>query len=416
MRKLALTIALAVGLAAPAFADIVKCQQGIEKNGSKLQSSILKAFNKCVDGYRKALATNTVATAGTACQGGLSKVIDYGNSISAIKKTEAALAKLVPPLGTSCADADLSALGYLPETPFGDRWRRLLLLSSLGGAYDQQQSAVSDLPNVFQALGNNGCPLCAALSLRPPCVATVCDVDATSSFETKVFTAPLTGSIAGNTIVEGCEWQNVLPNEIGLIGGSNLGLKPTVVLGNKVCNASFRTEGILACAGSTMPKVDFSICQDSDLANGDQCTGACQADPDANTGGACITYTLGTASQGDAFILSTTRLRTVPIVMGDTNAGPDGVYCTPDDLNVSSTLAAVIPTTTGSATATVLDYNNTIANTQTEGPVVGTTGPSCGVSRSGSSAGLVLAGAFPGADTVGSPLGDTVTKISIKCN
>ena len=65
---------------------------------------------------------------------------------------------------------------------------------------------------------------------------------------------------------------------------------------------------------------------------------------------------------------------------------------------------------------TVLDYNNTNGNTQSEGPLTGAPGPSCAVSRSGSSAGLTLVGAFPGADTVGSPLLDTVTKVTIKCN
>jgi hypothetical protein len=89
--------------------------------------------------------------------------------------------------------------------------------------------------------------------------------------------------------------------------------------------------------------------------------------------------------------------------------------CTPDD-TYTSTPAASIPTTTGTASATVLDYNNMNGNTQSEGPVGGTPGPSCAVSRSGSSTGLTLVGAFPGADTVGSPLQDTVTRVTIKCN
>ncbi len=414
MRNLALTVALAVGLAAPAFGDIVKCQQGIEKNSSKLQGSILKALTKCVDSYRKAVVSNTLATAGPVCQAGLAKVIDHTNPISAIKKTEGALAKLVAPLGTTCSDPDLSALGYLTETPFGDRWRRLTLLAALGGAYDQEQQAVSDLPNALQGLGDNGCALCAALSVHPPCVQTVCDVDASSNFETIVATVPLSGSIAGNTIVSGCEWQDVLPNEIGLIGSTNIGLKPTTVLGTTVCNLGFRTFGVLSCAGSSMPKVKYSVCQDSDTTVSNSCSGdICQPAPDANTSGACITYDTSTAaSQGDAFILSTSRLRT------STGAGTDGVFCTPDDTGVGATVASVIPTTTGQAAATLYDYNNTSGNTQTEGPIVGTTGPSCAVARSGSSSGLTLVGAFPGAETASapSPLHDTVTKITIKCN
>jgi hypothetical protein len=270
---------------------------------------------------------------------------------------------------------------------------------------------VQDLPNIMTNLGAAGCPICAQLGSAPPCVSTVCDVDPSSSFETKVLTAPVSGAIAGNTVISGCEWPGVLTNEIGLIATPNLGLKPTTVLGNTVCNGTFRSMGILSCAGSSMPKVSYSACQDSDSTNGDSCAGGdvCQDPPNGTTGGACITYTaLPASSQGDAYILSTTRLRV------STANGPDGVACTGDD-TYTATPAAVIPTTTGTATASVFDYNNSAGNTQSEGPVTGTVGPSCAVSRSGSSTGLVLVGAFPGADTVGSPLQDTVTKVTIKC-
>jgi hypothetical protein len=413
MRKLVITMVLTFCLTAPAFGDIVKCQQGIEKNGTKLQASILKALAKCKDGYRKAAAASAVlGTTATACQSGLDKAINFGNAVSALAKTKGALDKLVPPLGTTCADSDLAALGYLSTAQFGDRWARLILLATLGSAYDTQQLLISDLPNILQQLGANGCPLCAALATAPPCTASVCDVDASSAFETRVLGTPLTGAITGNTISVGCEWQNVLPNEIGLIGTPNIGLRPTVVGTATVCNVSFRTMGVLACAGSTMPKVSYTGCQDSDASDGDECAGGdvCQAAPDAFTGGACITYTsLPTATQGDVYVLSTTRLRV------STAVGTDGVACTADD-TYTATPAAVIPTTTGTAQASTLDYNNVNGNTQSEGPLTGTPGPSCAVARSGSSTGLTLVGAFPGADTVGSPLGDTVTKVTIKCN
>jgi hypothetical protein len=66
--------------------------------------------------------------------------------------------------------------------------------------------------------------------------------------------------------------------------------------------------------------------------------------------------------------------------------------------------------------ASVLDYNNTNGNVQTTTSITGFKGPGCATSRSGSSSGLVLVSAFPGADTVGSPLQDTVTKVTIECN
>jgi hypothetical protein len=413
MRKFAIAMALTAGLSAPAVADIVKCQQGIEKNGTKLEASILKALTKCKDGYRKAVVKgDPLATPAISCQAGLEKAVNFNNVASAMAKTKAALAKLVAPLGTACSDADLATLGHLPTVLFGDRFQRLILLAALKGAYETQQALIADFSNILQGLGAAGCAHCAALT-TPPCIETVCDIHASSGFETRVVGTPLTGAITGNTVVSGCEWQNVLPNEIGLLGGPNLGLKPTSVLGQTVCNVGYRTHGLISCAGSTAPKVTYTTCQDSDTSDGDECeSGAtfCQADPDATTGGACVTFpgVLPTAAQGDAYILSSTRLRVSSAV------GGDGVACTPDD-TYTATPTAIIPTTTGTATATVLDYNNTNGNTQTEGPTTGATGPSCAVARSGSSTGLNLVGAFPGADTVGSPLQDTVTRVSIVC-
>src|SRR5262245_24944762 len=140
MRKLALTIALAVGMTAPAFADLVKCQQGIDKNGSKLQAAIIKALTKCEDGYRKAKVANVpLAATATACQLGLDKAINFTNIASAISKTKTGgLDKLVPPLGSACTDPDLAALGYLVTATFGDRWERLVLLAAMKGAFDTQ--------------------------------------------------------------------------------------------------------------------------------------------------------------------------------------------------------------------------------------------------------------------------------------
>jgi hypothetical protein len=136
--------------------------QGIEKNGTKLQASILKALAKCKDGYRKAVVAATpLGTTATACQTGLDKAINASNVVSAIAKTKAGLDKLVPPLGTACTDGDLAALGYLTTATFGDRWARLVLMTALKGAFDTQQQLISDLPNILTELGANGCALCA---------------------------------------------------------------------------------------------------------------------------------------------------------------------------------------------------------------------------------------------------------------
>src|SRR5262245_43744139 len=128
MRRFAIAVGVATLVAAgPVSADLTKCQAGIEKNGSKLEATILKAFTKCADGFRKANGVPaTVATSATSCQGGLNKALDFGNDaiiISAMEKTKSALDKLttfVPPASPVCTSDDLSRLGHLRTDLFGD--------------------------------------------------------------------------------------------------------------------------------------------------------------------------------------------------------------------------------------------------------------------------------------------------------
>jgi hypothetical protein len=418
--------ALLVG--ARAQADPTKCQQGIEKNGTKLEASILKAFGKCTDGYRKAVDPTGVATAATNCQKALSTAVDFGNAISALAKTKAALDKLA---GVTCLDNDLGALGHLRSDLFGDRWERLILLASLKNAYETQAALVGDFPAVMVKLAKTAnCALCDSLS-TPPCLTAACTLDTSSpNVETKAASptpVPLPVTLSGVTITAGCEWQNVLPGEIGFLGSANIGLKPTSILGKTICNINFRAEGIYSCATSTAERIDYSTCQDSDTLNaGDSCTaGATQCQPvpdDLDTahpaGGACVTFTPSGSpgGEGTAFVITTTRLRV-------SNApGPDGVSCTLDD-DYTATDPGIIPVTTGQAQASVVDWDNNAGQTVMEGPVTGTVGPTCDTVRSGVSTGLKLAGAFPAADVSnmpftglpGSPLGDTVTKLTLTC-
>ncbi len=435
MRKVALVVGTlglaAVMAAAPARADLLKCHQGIEKNGSKLQASILKALTKCKDSYRKATSPALVATAATGCQAGLAKVVDATNPISAMAKTRAALHKMSPaatPPG-ACTDQNLSDLGYLSTALFGDRWEALILLSALKGAYETQQVLIGDFPNIMQNLGDAGCATCTALS-TPPCVNTVCTLAGGSGAETKIGGVPVPVPLAGATVIAGCEWPGVLSNEIGLIGTPNLGFKPSLVLpGIYACNVSFRSVGILACSGSSAPRVDYMTCQDSLIGAGDpsgpndECdvppppgsVATCAPDPataPTPTGGACATFTPSPSVEGDTFVLSTTRLRV------STAAGGDGVRCTADDTYSDDTPPSGIPVTTGTATASVLDYNNADGAVQSEGPATGAVGPNCANARGGNNTGRTLVGAFPAADVANpaSPLLDTVTKLTLVCS
>jgi hypothetical protein len=65
-----------------------------------------------------------------------------------------------------------------------------------------------------------------------------------------------------------------------------------------------------------------------------------------------------------------------------------------------------IVVTTGTADATLRDAGNVPGPDVTSGPFTGAAGPNCTQLAAGNLTGLVLVGSFPGADTVGSPLGD----------
>src|SRR5262245_16009165 len=151
---------LAVGPAAPASATMGKCQSGINKVGLKLEGKIFKALGKCKDAYRKAMVKGAPLTgpgfAAAKCEIILNNTITFpdtttADGISAIQAAKTALDALrnppAPP--AACDDADLVALGHLPEAGFGDRWQRLVLVTKLQSAYQQQIGLVRDTPDVF---------------------------------------------------------------------------------------------------------------------------------------------------------------------------------------------------------------------------------------------------------------------------
>jgi hypothetical protein len=133
----ALTTSLLAGT--PARADIVKCQAGIEKNGSKLAASIWKALGKCKDGYQKAVAKAEALNvkAGPGCQTNLGKVADMSLPTGTLAKTKTALDNLVT-LGT-CTD-QISSVSAICPRHLRDLWSRWVELAAIKSAYEQQVS------------------------------------------------------------------------------------------------------------------------------------------------------------------------------------------------------------------------------------------------------------------------------------
>jgi hypothetical protein len=407
-------------LAGSAHADLAKCQKGLEKNGDKLRGAIWKALAKCKDGYQSAIAKAEALNvkAGPSCQLGLDKVLNAGNPVSTMAKTKAALDKLTAL--NLCTDQDLLVLGYLPPSVFGDHWARWLMIASLKAAYESQISFVGLTANIFQALNQNGCAICADLG-RPPCLRASCPLLAgdgaaplaASEAEAKVVDTTLTQyvPISGELITEGCQWPGVTNNELATVGGPGNALNPSSVLGNTACSLTIRSQGFTNCGAGGIANANVSVCQDSDLSDGNQCTtGLCLSDPDANTGGTCFNFTTAAGTPGNSVAMSTTQIR----IVSPGQVGPDGVACTADD-TAPPTPPNTIVVTTGSAQATLMDAGDVPGPNATSGPFSGAAGPNCTQLASGNLTGLVLVGAFPGADTVGSPLGDSITATRLQC-
>jgi hypothetical protein len=404
----------------PARADIVKCQAGIEKNGSKLAASIWKTLGKCKDGYQKAVAKAEALNvkAGPGCNAGLGKVADMSLATGALAKTKAALDTLVT-IGT-CTNEDLLRLGHLPAGIFGDLWSKWVCLAAIKSAYEQQVSLVGLTPQIFIELNANGCPLCARFA-RPPCARASCELGGSTGAKTSIVllneppNAPQNVPISGELITDGCTFPGLTTNETATVGGPSIGLNPTSVLGTNVCTNTIRSEGFTSCSGgSAMPNVSYVSCQDSDTTDGDECatflggSPLCLGSPGTNTGGVCTNFTTSAATTGSSFALATTQL------LLPTAAGGDGVFCTADD-TVVVTAPTTIPITTGSATTNLLDANDTNGNTKTIGPITGNPGPSCAQNQAGNLSGLKLVGAFPAADTVGTALEDTLSTTTLEC-
>jgi len=413
---LAAASALAVVLAAaPAWAALDKCQSGIQKAAQKLQLTIQKGLTKCSDLYQRAVLLNQpLTTAGAQCQTQLAKISDIANPVSALAKTKLALDNLLSGSSPKCTDTDLFSLGHLPASVFGDRWARLILLGALKGAYATQNGAVAVLPSALTALAGAGCTECQKF-ITPPCQVHACVLGTGTGATTTVLGVPVPVTLSGSQFFEFCEFPGVLTNELAVVASNPArNFQPALVLGTTICTTTFRTSSVINCSGGTAPTVSISTCQDSDLSDGNECpppgpTTFCQPNPNSSTGGPCVSLTTSAAAAGQSFTIATTFLRI------STAAGADGVSCTPDDTYLSGA-PATIPVTTATATASVLDYGNTNGNTQTAGPVSGLPSPSCAQLRSSNVSGGKLVTAFPNADTTGSPLGDTVTSLSLVCS
>jgi hypothetical protein len=378
------------------------------------------------------------ATAATHCNVQLVKSLTFPDPMnsSAMQQAKNGLSFLTSGTNPACTDADLVALGHLPEGTFGDRWQRWVMIARLGGALNELAQLAADTTAAFKAMNAaGGCPLCARVA-TPPCFQQSC---ALAAGTTATAHAPASFSIAlvGEIPLDVCRDDTVLPNEFVLVGRPAKTLNRALVFSTNVCIRLTGAEGYVACAGSTAPKVSYVACQDH-LVNApdvDECAGvgvscgASRSDPipehaGAENGGPCFDFNPASPAAGAGLALATIEMT----LIDSAQRGADGIACTDDDL-APEPLVLTVPLTTATAQGFVFDAvaspGNGIAPAATTGIGFGCTAISSGSLTGGKlvGAGTTLHGFCLGAacddpatvpDEGAVPI-DTVTMFSLAC-
>ncbi len=380
---LALAGALLLMPAAPASAQLDKCQKSISKEVLKLQNQINKALNKCADSVQKQLEKDKPLTdVSGKCNAQLDKAINADNASSAISKAMGKLAELGPSGKATCSDSDLFSLGHLPENAFGDRWTKVAAIAAWQAGYDNAShgnpTMSFDLGSL--SLAGPGCPLCLRAA-TPPCLMQTCKLAAGSGGPINTSGGPIPIVLNGAANAGRCDVPSIMDaGETAIVSGSQQGIVPIDVAGlANACIFSLTSLGVENCGG-TLPTVDLHACTDHIVDGGvDECeTGApiqfCGNDvDDANhegtvNGGMCTTLTLGPPADGSSFSLVRNRIQV--ILPGE--EGPDGLACTLDDEPAMLVGPFNSPTTTGTASAQLIDPdNNDAAADLTTGLVIG---------------------------------------------
>jgi hypothetical protein len=412
-----------------------KCQKAIESEAPKFEKKVFGALKKCKDLYRAAVADGDPLTEpASKCDLALTKVLLYpdAENKSALAKAKIKLDSFSDPEKVKCSDTDLVALGHLPTENFGDLWARLLLVRRIGAAVAGQISAIRDTPDIMSALAAAGCTRCGALA-APPCFEARCGIDPTSTTEFGGINFVPPG---GALNLEVCRNAALLGSDFALFAGPAKTMTPfDLTSGNDgyMCVTAIGGSGYVASSGSALEKIDTATCQDHINGDGNEClaflspeVAVCaspMADPhhvSVTNSGACAAFAESASAAGDAFLLASFRLSKTcdggANCGGVDQRGADGLPCTADDTGlVGSTLP--IGLTTASATADILDGDNTNGNSISlaSTPVGAVFNPNS--VSGGDLAGGALVGAVPGLHTVAaSPPEDSPFEISVVCN
>ena len=360
-----------------------------------------------------------------------------------------------------------------------DTWVRIALIRAVQNAVDQEvgdaRDAIIAFQDMFTSDAGGTCPACEQFEAGGPCALHSCALDASSATCVNTGTVQLPLPLTGVNTIGVCN-SPMLTGAYALIGYPSKGLTPVDLGGGTVaCVTTQGGEGWLTkCSGGTEPTVSTSICQDhivgsqscvkgptpgnicvkdSDCGTGgtcqadaapvdvNECPGTCgpttpdeecgstvgtgcgistgAAHPGVINGGACLKTTLGPATAGHAFFANTTQIT----VIFSGQEGTDGIDCTADDTPVAPGVPSTIPLTTETATANIIDNNNTngavlptgVGACASQETVTGSLFDCSQVEASNLSGGK-LAGAFPALHALfGPPRKDSITTFALTC-
>lgn len=416
--------------AAPTFASVDKCSKAVGSEAAKLQSTIIKRFQKCNDVYRKDLLKEVVppfAKAAPACEKELSKLFDA--TTGAVAKSLAKLGGLVP---KTCEDADLKLLGHLQPSIFGDRWRRFIGVTSVQAAYEQEITAVCDFPRIFQDLVATGnCPSCQQVT-SAPCFEHACALGSGTTGTTySRALPPLSLDLSGVVTLKLCRFDGITIDNEYVVAAPFARTLPAARIPQVgyLCLTAIAGEGYISCGGPAgAAAVNVSSCQDHVLAgtagtcaeapcerstpdngyNGTATNPGLGAHLGVTNGGECATLTTTGSVDGGTFLNNTFQ---VTIVL-TSQIGPDSKPCTSDDTATPSP-AITRSLTTGTANTQIQDAD--AVPFATLAPALPVTGSpfNCLALESSNLSGGALVEAFPQLHAV---IGlDGVTTITLSC-
>lgn len=418
----ACAFALCLG-ASSAQADVAKCQSALQKFAVKHNAATGKALVGCANTVAKVQGKGDPITQKEAdkCNKGVDKLA--ATRTKSVEKCEKLVEKHCPAETLRLMGHMVSGSGIgsaLPSAPGTQA-------TTFACKYIMERAKNTAIANMFasnpsmqvqisEAAGVGPGAIADFYATEPSCSTHACSLAASpaSGASLKPGFAPpgIPVSTTGTLLLDICSTPPDFLGDGILIGGSSAaGIAPIGVLGNSVCINTVNAEGHCRCTNTVPPAYNYSLCRDSDTSGGTDpglCTGpvtlAVDPDPLSNNGALTADFTGAVPAGGclGSLAVSFTVFPTVVSPSVDCGAPP-----------VAPLPGTGIPFTTGTASADILNTNDSGGDPDLNGTRVGAAGASCGDMRTSNLSGLALAGAVP---TMDGSFGDSIIDLRLECD